>query len=361
MKGASDMDYKVLENKWRTYGGEDAYPYEEMLGRDFAGVRAYHEALPGYEKTPLISYDDFADHYGIGEVYIKDESKRFGLNAFKGLGVSYACRNFDEPGAVYVSCTDGNHGKALAWFARETGHACEIFMPKGSERRRVEAIRAFGAKVTVTDMNYDDTVRYVAEYASENGFKFVQDTALDGYYEIPADIVMGYSTIISEAIEQMGKCPDHIFVQAGVGSLAGGAIWAAVNLCDERPKMGVIESSAVPCIYKSIESQRFVAIGGEPYTIMAGLNCGEANRITLPLIAEYADWLISCDDEVTERGMKRAGSPIGKDPVYSAGESGAVGIGFLESLLLNGDAESFGIDGSSVVLVINSEGVLEDR
>ena len=53
-------------------------------------VRTFHQTIPGYASTPLVSLDDTAKALGVGRIWVKDESKRFGLNAFKVLGGSYA-------------------------------------------------------------------------------------------------------------------------------------------------------------------------------------------------------------------------------------------------------------------------------
>ena len=62
-----------------------------FLGEDAAKkVRAFHRSLEEYCETPLVSLDSMAKRLGVGGIYVKDESKRFGLNAFKALGASYA-------------------------------------------------------------------------------------------------------------------------------------------------------------------------------------------------------------------------------------------------------------------------------
>ena len=82
----------------------------------FADVRAFHRTLPGYQPTPLVALPDLAKEVGVKGVYIKDESKRFGLNAFKALGASYAIHKLFPDGNVglTVTATDGNHGRGVA-------------------------------------------------------------------------------------------------------------------------------------------------------------------------------------------------------------------------------------------------------
>ena len=164
-----------------------------------------------------------------------------------------------------------------------------------------------------------------------------------------------------EALNQMDEKPTHVFVQAGVGAMAGGVIWYLHNKYSEKlPFFGVIEASPVACIFESVKQNKNVAIGGEPYTAMAGLNCGEANATTFPLLKARASCFIKCEDEITFKGMSRAKEPIGNDKLFSSGESGAVGLGFVEEVLSNDNykhiREKLGFDENSVILVFNTEG-----
>lgn len=346
------------------------YLNESQLPTNFDDVYRFHQSIKEYVKTPLHNLKALADQFHVKKIYVKDESYRFGLNAFKGLGVSYALNeiitNNPPEEHTFVSCTDGNHGKALAWRANMLGHKAIIFMPKGSERRRVKAIEQYHAKVFVTQMNYDDTVRYAAEYAKEHHYDLIQDTALPGYTEIPNNIVLGYSTMIREAFEQMTERPTHIFLQAGVGSMAGGVLWYLCNrFADELPFIGVIEASSVACIYDSVEQKKMVSIGGEPYTVMAGLNCGEANSTTFPLLKAKCNCFIKCNDEITVQGMFRAKNPMRNDCSFSSGESGAVGLGFVEEVLSNPYysplKDQLKLNENSVILVFNTEGEIKNE
>ncbi len=326
------------------------------LSNDFDKVWKYHRTMKEYQMTPLYDLKELSNKYGVSRICVKDESYRFHLKAFKGLGVSYAASQI-KGNNTFVTCTDGNHGKAVAWYAFKTHQKAIIFMPQGSEERRIKAIEAYGAKVIVTSMNYDDSVRYAYAYALKNNYVLLQDTALENYTDIPENIVLGYSTLMHEALIQMNEKPTHVFLQAGVGSLAGGITWYLHHHYDTLPIIGVIEASSCACIYESIKNDEIVRIGGHPTTIMAGLNCGEANPITLRILKAYASYFMKCEDDITLKGMYRASHPLGSDPCFSSGESGAVGLGFAETLLENKD-QTIPFDQNSKILVINTEGVL---
>ncbi len=346
------------------------YSNESNLHSEFENVHKFHQSMKEYEPTPLHSLNSLAEHLNVKGLYVKDESYRFGLNSFKGLGVSYALneliRKNPQTEYTFVSCTDGNHGKALAWRANVLGYKAIIFMPKGSESRRVKAIEKYNAEVIVTQMNYDDTVRYASDYAKEHNYYFVQDTALPDYDDVPNDIVLGYSTMIMEALNQIPEMPTHIFLQAGVGSMAGGVVWYLYNKYqDKLPFIGVIEADSVACIYESVKQNKMINIGGEPFTAMAGLNCGEANLATFPLLKAKCGCFIKCSDEITFQGMKRAKLPIKNDPFFSSGESGAVGLGFVEEVLSSFEHNylktRLNLNENSVILVFSTEGELEDE
>src|SRR5215212_3040557 len=128
----------------------------------------FHCRLPGYEPTPLIDAPELAREWGVGRVLLKFERERFGLPAFKLLGVSWAAERLlgeppHEPGLELIAATDGNHGRAVARVARQRGLGATIFVPAGTARARIEAIEGEGASVEVVDGSYDDAVRLTAE------------------------------------------------------------------------------------------------------------------------------------------------------------------------------------------------------
>ncbi len=338
-----------------------------------APARAFHKTLPEYSETPLANLKNLAKELGVKGIYVKDESKRFGLNAFKALGASYAISKIaakeDDPSkAVYVTATDGNHGRGVAWAAKKLGARSEVFMPIGSKECRAEAIRSIGdAKVKITDMNYDDAVRFASDYAKKNGYHFVQDTGSTDYMEIPNDISQGYTTMAFEAIEQLEGYgvdkPSHMFLQAGVGSMAGGVLGFLANYYKANPPVTTVtEPWDVACIYESMKSgeEGPTFIGGCPETIMAGLNCGEPNPFTWPILRDFASFAAKCGDEVTRVGMRTLANPIGDDPVVVSGESGAVGLGLVYMICADPAyakyKEIIGLDENSEILIFSTEG-----
>ncbi|MBO6221626.1 MAG: diaminopropionate ammonia-lyase, partial [Bacteroidales bacterium] len=239
-------------------------------------ARRFHESFPQYSVTPLATLPKMAEHLGLGRVSVKDESWRFGLNAFKVLGGSYAMARYiaEETGkdiselpysvltsaklkeefgtATFFSATDGNHGRGVAWAANKLGQKAVIIMPKGSTETRLNNIKAENADAWISDVNYDECVRQAAKLASETEHGVVvQDTAWEGYEKIPAWIMEGYGTMALEADVQFEERPTHVFVQAGVGSLAGAMVGYFANRYKGNPPvMVVVEAAAAACLYK---------------------------------------------------------------------------------------------------------------
>ena len=362
MKENTIASISVVQNEHKSAGKGPDFLSEQAT----AAAHRIHQELPDYHRTPLARLDGMAERLGVKAVLVKDESKRFGLNAFKGLGGLYAltrviCRklNLDVEKIsfadlknpvyeaairemVFVTATDGNHGRGVSWAAGQLGCEAHVYMPVGSSEVRAQAIRNVNpkAEVKIMETGYDDTVRYAAQMADEHGWYLVQDTSWDGYEEIPSWII-----------------------QAGVGAMAGGVVGYLVNVFEgHRPKIGVVEPENIACIYQSAkvdDGAPHEAIDQKP-TIMAGLNCGEPCTITWPILRDFADWYFKCSDAVSAYGMRLLAAPEAGDPQVISGESGAVTTGLVN--VIAGKPEYaelkklLGLDENSVVLCFSTEG-----
>lgn len=343
----------------------------------------FHRSIEGYAPTPLVSLTAQAARLGIGSLWVKDESHRFGLNAFKGLGGSYAiaaylCQELGIPvedhsfaaltspkararlgRKTFVTATDGNHGRGVAWAARIFGHDSVVYMPKGSAPERLENIRAQGAQAEITDLNYDDAVRL----AQDKGWILIQDTAWEGYEDVPTHIMQGYTTLAWEIAQALDQPPTHLFLQAGVGSVAGAvAGYFAALWGDRRPVTVIAEPHRADCLYRTAKADdgRLHFVTGHMDSMMAGLCCGEPCTVSWEILKGVADCFVSCGDHYAARGMQLLGKPLGNDPAVVSGESGAVTAGVLEGLMtegrLAGVREKLGLDETSRVLLISTEG-----
>lgn len=359
------------------------------FGRETAqAVRAFHRSFPEYSPTPLIRLKELADRLGVAELYVKDESKRFGLNAFKVLGGSWCigryiakklnvqleeltCERLTSPetrsalaGLTFVTATDGNHGRGIAWTAARLGVNSVVYMPKGSARERLENIRALGAKAEITPWNYDDTVRYASRQAEEQGWVLVQDTSWEDYEEIPGWIMEGYTTLALEAAEQLGDVrPTHLFLQAGVGAMAGAVAGFFTSYYEmDCPIITVVEPHNANCMFRTAQAGdgKLHSVTGDLNTIMAGLACGEPCAIAWDILDSCAQNFLSVPDYVAAKGMRVLGNPLGSDPRIISGESGAVTTGLTAEVMGRDDLtslrERLNLDRDSVILCISTEG-----
>lgn len=372
--------------KWIVNNKKDVKAHTPLLSKkNLCEVKTFHESFEQYKKTPLVKLDGLANFLGLSNVFVKDESLRFGLNSFKVLGASYAIGKHlaqkldkdiselpfsvlksekvksDLGNLTFVATTDGNHGRGVAWMAKQLGYKCIVYMPKGSTQNRLNNIAEFGADVSITNWNYDDAVRFTAKQASKNGWEVIQDTSWEGYTEIPTWIMKGYSTLAQEAIEQLhGTIPTHVFLQAGVGAFASVIASVFVSAFEKNPpKIIIVEPEKADCFYRSCKAGKIEAVTGEMNTIMAGLACGEPNPMGWDILKYCADVFVSVPDWVTARGMRVLGNPLKGDNRIISGESGAVTAGLLS--ISSKDKykdlrETLKLDENSNVLLISTEG-----
>ena len=324
----------------------------------------FHRTLDGYAPTPLIEVPAIAQRLGVGRAYVKDESSRLGLPAFKVLGASYAIHRAlaETPADVttLVTATDGNHGHAVARTARLLGLDAQVFVPSVVEPVVVEAIRDEGADVTVLDLTYDETVVAAAHAARRPESVLIQDTAWAGYEQVPGWIVDGYETLLREVDAQLADaggaaCPDLVAVPIGVGSLAQ-AVVRHYRSIDRTPAVLSVEPTSAPCTVASLTA-------GEPVTIsngstsMAGLNCGTLSSLAWPVLRDGLDAAVSVDDEDAEAAISElatAGVP--------AGPSGAASLAGATAALAHASRrDELGIGTGSTVVLLSTEGPLSDR
>ncbi len=326
----------------------------------------FHRSLDGYAPTPLVVLPELAAELGVARVLAKDESHRLGLPAFKALGASWAIHQALLGDAQHgrlaplVAATDGNHGRAVARFARLLGHPAHIWVPLGVHPAAIEAIRDEGASVNVVEGSYDQAVAAAAHAAAQFDGIVIQDTAWEGYEQIPAWIVEGYSTMFLEMDEQLVDLgvdqPDLIIVPVGVGSLAQ----AAVAHCRSQQAMSdvavlSVEPVAAACVFASLAAGTLTSV--EPgQTIMAGLNCETPSALAWPYLRDGLDGAASVTDEVVQEAVADL-SRLG----LAAGPCGAAALAGARLVLTGEGAPSrrahLGIEQASTVVLLLTEGL----
>jgi len=376
-----------IENKFQSEQDLPLFALFSQEARERA-ARTHQKLGDAYNETPLVSLNDFAALRGINQFCVKDESQRGSLNAFKLLGGTYAvinllCEmtntNIDDfeldsltasvkkmhPNKItFATASDGNHGRSIAFSAKITDQKAIIYMPKGTAQDRIDNIEALGAKVVVTKGNYDDCGRMISEDAEKNGWIIVPDTATEGDPKVAQSVMMGYLTMADEMIRSLSTPPTHMFLQAGVGSMASTMMCAFKQFYGkDAPKVYIVEPHQSDCFFRSAKAGESVTVTGDLDSIMAGLSCGVPSPDAWPLIKNYAAGFFSVSDFISANGMRILANPTGKDTRIISGESGAVGTGLVDYILTQAPEikEAVQLNEKSRVLVISTEGATDRK
>ncbi|MBP8041176.1 MAG: diaminopropionate ammonia-lyase [Bacteroidales bacterium] len=360
---------------------ENAFINEDILN--------FHRLLEGYEPTPVHSLNGLAKKLGIGSVYVKDESFRFGVKAFKPLGASYTIfrflkskwedsyaseftvsdfKNHEKMAALgaftFCAATDGNHGRAVAWTARILKQNAVIYMPANTVASRIKNIESEGARVVLIDGTFDECVSRADADAKANGWIIISDTAYPGYMFYPQFIMAGYSTIFREMdgiVTMPSSCKaDIVILQAGVGGLAAAGTWYMTHKYGKnRPRIICLEPTRADAFMESVKNGKPTHSKQDYNSIMAGLNCG-VSLLAWDYISQGANYMLTVSDTYAEKAMRQYYYPEGNDPQIISGESGASGMAGLLALC---EEEKFstlrnelGMNSKTSVLLINSEG-----
>jgi diaminopropionate ammonia-lyase len=344
-----------------------------------------HRRLPGYAVTPLHDAPGLAGASGVARVWVKDESSRLGLPAFKLLGASWAAYRAlvarlgrdPEPWAdveelrralaplrplTLATATDGNHGRAVARMAALLGLDADVYVPQGTAAARIAAIEGEGARVTVVDGDYDHAVATAARTAGDRRLA-IQDVGWPGYEQVPTWVVEGYATIFWEVDDQLAAAgeegPDLVVVPLGVGGLAAAAVRHFRHHRRPRPpRLLGVEPLAAACVLRSLQAGRIVTVPGPHDSIMAGLNCGTPSLVAWPYLRAGLDAVVAVADERARQAMHDLAAAG-----IVAGETGAASLAGLAEAT-GGPAEgaprrALGLGPASRVLLLCTEGATD--
>lgn len=346
-----------------------------------AAPLSLHHRLPDYARTPLRDAPELAGQLGVAHVLVKDEASRLGLPAFKMLGASWACYRglIDRLGAnpdvgepwvdvaelakrfvplqplTLATATDGNHGRALARFARMLGFAARVWVPASTVQTRIAAIEGEGAMVTVVDGGYDDAVQAAAGAADDRTL-VISDTSWPGYEVVPQWVIDGYATVFHEIDvqlqDQAEPAPDVIMVPVGVGALAAAVVTHYRRPGHPAPVLVGVEPVDAACVQASARAGKIVTLAGEQRSIMAGLNCGTPSKVAWPLVSGGIDWFVAVDDDQARAAMRRLAA-VG----IVSGESGAASLA--GAVQLRRDTGTQVLRGDATVLLLSTEGATD--
>ena len=356
--------------------------------RTCSRARASITSWPTYAPTPLHDLPALADEIGIAQLFYKDEATRFGLGSFKALGGAYAVLHSvaqeiskqrgtatdiealmaghlnEVAGEItVVTATDGNHGRSVAWGAKNIGCKCIIYMHAEVSPGRQSAVEAFGAQVVRVAGDYGESVRKAAQDAAANNWLLVSDTAWPGYTDIPRSVMAGYTVMSTEAMNQLPPTvtPTHVFVQGGCGGLAGAVcvdLWHRYDT--QRPLFIVVEPVPADCLFQSAVAGQLVNISVTRESIMGGLSCGEVSLLGWDILESGADHFLTIEDDAIGPLMKRLAQGTSDDPRIVAGEAAVAGLAGCIAACADTDLrQKLDLNENSSVLVFGTEGATD--
>ncbi len=315
-------------------------------------VQTLLDRCPDAGPTPTVKSEELAQDMGVGEVIIKDERQRMGLGSFKALGAAYviahaACVDkADVSQITYASSTAGNHGLSIAAGAKAFGAKAAIYISETVPEAFAVRLRDLGATVVRRGDDYTASLNAAMEDAKANGWTILSDTSWPGYTEIPHRLMEGYTAFMAEAETQMDRAPTHIFLQAGVGGLAGAAAAMARKIWGDAPHITVVEPDMAPALFECIKAGDFVTTTGGD-SCMGRLDCKEASLIALKGLARDADGFMLISEDEGKAGAQAAAKY--NMPSTPSGAGGLAGA-------LVANASELGMDANSRVMIILSEG-----
>ncbi|MGQ0735276.1 MAG: diaminopropionate ammonia-lyase [Acidobacteriota bacterium] len=328
-----------MENGYLVPSGRD--PLALFTKTDLEQQRQFFASRPDLAPTPLRTLPVLARALGLGAVFVKDETSRFGLNAFKTAGATFAvetlrARGHLRAGDTLVCASEGNHGRAVARAARLAGCHARVYLASHVATARIAAIESEGAATELVADGYDEAVRRMARDAEARGWTVISDTSSGGGEEIPRLIMLGYTRLMDEAEASWapGPPPTLILVPTGVGGLlAAVADWAHQRFGSAMPLIVGVEPSPAACMQTSLRQDRPTTLPGPFDTVMGGLRCGEVSPLAFTVARTLIRALVAIDDRWAVAAMQRLAKPLGEDPVVRAGASGASALGGLLALV----------------------------
>ena len=319
----------------------------------------------GYSPTPLIELNKLSKELNLNKIYYKDESKRFDLKSFKALGGAYAVEKVTKGNnEITVStATAGNHGRSVAWGAKRLGLKCKIFISEFVSEARGKAMESLGADVVKVKGNYENSLIECIKQSTENNWQIVQDVAWKDYLLVPTLTMAGYSVMMKEIVDQIKNDKiTHIFLQAGVGGMAGAMVAGVARYLKNIPKIIVVEPDSAACVMKSIESGKIEKVKIIRESLMGGMSCGEPSLVPWEILKNSVNNCISLPDDDIGKAMKLfANASFGNDKIV-AGENSAPGvISLIASCNHEKVKNKINLDSNSNVLLVGCEGVTDQE
>ena len=281
-----------------------------------------------YDVTPLVKLNKLSNKLNFNNIFYKDESKRFLLKSFKALGGAYAVQKITKgnKSITVATATAGNHGRSVSWGAQRLGLNCKIFISEFVSEARADVIRNLGADIIRVKGNYEASLKECIKQSKKNGWEIIQDVAWEGYQEVPKLTMAGYSVMIKEISNQTDQYITHVFLQAGVGGMAAGAIAGIAKYFKRIPKIIIVEPEAADCVLQSVETGEMKKIDIKKESIMGGMSCGEVSLVPWRILKNAANSCISIKDDNIAQTVAMLKKKYLSDESIIAGECATPGI-----------------------------------
>ena len=312
-----------------------------------------------YQPTPLESLNKLSNELKLKNIFYKDESKRFGLKSFKALGGAYAVEKITKgkKDVIVSTATAGNHGKSVAWGAKNLGLNCKIFISENVSETRAEEMRNLNAEVIRVKGNYEDSLNFCKEESKKNNWEIIQDVAWPDYELVPKLTMAGYSTIIKEISVQTNEYITHIFLQAGVGGMAAGLVAGVAYYFKKVPKIIIVEPENANCVMQSIENNTPTSVDIMKESIMGGMSCGDVSLVPWQILRNSVNNCVTISDRFVSQTIAMLADKVLSDISIEGGECSTPGITSLISCCNNEETKStLEINENSNILLIGCEG-----
>ncbi len=347
-----------IENKNFSFSKEEIFKNisQEQIDEAYLTISKWDN----YSPTPLLFLNKLSKELNLNKIYYKDESKRFDLKSFKALGGAYAVEKIAKKNKdITVSAaTAGNHGRAVAWGARKLGLKCKIFISEHVSEKRGKIIEDLGAEVFKVNGDYENSLLECIKQSTKNNWQIIQDVAWKDYTLVPTLTMAGYSVMMKEILHQLNNEKiTHIFLQAGVGGLAGAMVAGTARYLKNVPNITVVEPDSANCVMESIKSGKIEKINITRESLMGGMSCREPSLVPWEILKKSINNCISLPDDDIGKAMKLfANASFGEDKII-AGENSAPGVISLIAICNDENIKKkINLNSNSNVLLIGCEG-----
>ena len=224
----------IDKNEW------SMFRYRKFMAVD---GELWREVSLGEGMTPIVKLDDnvmLKMDYFMPTLSFKDRGAAVLITHCKAIGVDNV-----------VQDSSGNAGNSVAAYCAKAGIGCEIFVPEGTSPKKIDMIRAHGAKCTVVEGSRDHCADVCRSKVDTDGMYYANHVYNPFFYE-------GTKTYIYEALEQLGRMPANIVIPVGNGTLYIGAVKALEHLLesgviDKMPQIIALQSEKCDPLLQAAE------------------------------------------------------------------------------------------------------------